>query len=124
MTQDAIAVARALLAAENAHDVETAVSLFADDATVDLAVETRTGKEAIRAWQQELAAGGFHMELRSAPQATGDHVRFENRLDLEMFRQMGLGTVEGISEATVRDGKIVAYRFSLTPEFAARLSPK
>jgi len=119
---DALIVVQALLDAENAHDVEAAVALFSDDAVVDLAVETRSGKAAIRAWQEELAQGHFHMRMRNAPQVDGSHVRFDNTLDLDMFKQMNLGTVDGVSEAIVNQGKIISYRFSLTPEFAAKLS--
>lgn len=123
---DPLATVQALLAAENAHDVDAAVALFAPDALVTLALETRTGTAEIRAWQQELADGHFHMEVLGTPEVAsdsvaGDSVRFRNRLDLDLFKQMGLGTVEGISEAQVQDGKITAYTFALTPESVARL---
>jgi hypothetical protein len=118
---DPLATVHALLAAENAHDVEAAVALFAPDATVTLALETRRGTAEIRAWQRELAEGHFHMEVLGTPEVAGDGVRFHNRLDLDLFKQMGLGTVEGISEAQVRDTKITAYTFALTPESLARL---
>ena len=121
MSADPLATVLALLAAENAHDVDAAVALFAPDATVDLALETRTGTAEIRAWQQELAAGHFYMEMLGAPEVAGDRVRFQNRLDLDLFKQMGLGTVEGVSTARVRDGKIIEYTFALTPESVARL---
>jgi hypothetical protein len=116
-----LAVVTALLAAENAHNVDAAVALFAADAVVSLAIETRRGTDEIRAWQQELAEGHFHMEIVGTPEVAGDTVRFNNRLDLDMFKQMGLGTVEATSQATVRDGKIVSYSFNLSPASAAKL---
>ncbi|HVK05207.1 MAG TPA: nuclear transport factor 2 family protein [Armatimonadaceae bacterium] len=118
---DPISVINALLAAENAHDVDAAMALFAEDAVADLAVERRTGHAEIRDWQQSLADGHFHMELRGEPEVTGNTVRFPNRLDLDMFKNLGLGTVEAVSTAVVEDGKIKHYTFALTPEYLTRL---
>lgn len=116
-----LSVVEALLAAENTHDVEAAVALFADDAIVNLAVEVHHGKAEIRGWQQALADGHFRMEMAGTPESSGDRVMFANRLDLDMFLQMGLGTVDALSEAVVRNGKIVSYRFALAPTSQARL---
>jgi len=117
----ALEVVQALLEAENAHDVEAAVALFAEDAVVNLAVEVRRGKKQIREWQEELAAGHFRMVVPGAPEVSGERVRFANRLDLDMFHGMGLGTVDAVSEAVVREGRIVSYEFALSPASQARL---
>jgi hypothetical protein len=120
-TAELMTVVNALIAAENAHDADAATALFAEDGVAKLAVETRTGHEQIRAWQQSLADGDFHVELAGEPQIEGNKVTYHNKVDLKMFKNLGLGTVEAVSEAVIEGGKIKHYTFALTPEYGAKL---
>ena len=61
------------------------------------------------------------MTVVGEPEVTGNTVRFNNTLELDLFKAMGLGIVDAVSEAVVEEGKITTYTFALTPESAARL---
>src|SRR5688572_18211179 len=63
---DPVAVARALIDAENRHDVEPAVALFTPDAVVIHATGTLTTTAEIRRWQTELAEGNFRANISSS----------------------------------------------------------
>ncbi len=73
--QDATAAVEALIAAENALDVDAAMACFAAGAVVTLPTGVLTTADEIRGWQTGLAAGHFHAEI--GPIVTdGDHARF------------------------------------------------
>jgi len=113
-------IAEALIARENAHDVEGAVALFTDDAVVNLEGEVLTGTQQIRVWQQGLATGHFHGEM-STPQTVGDQVIWRGIVELDRFRELGLPQLDGIWDLTLEGEKIKAFTFTWPPESRARL---
>lgn len=115
-----LAIARALVAAESAHNVEAAVALFADDATVVVPLYTRNTREGIRAWQQELADQNFEAEFVS-PQVDGNWVTWTGKISLDPWRRLGVAPLDGQWEMTVEAGRIKFFRFSLTPDSTAKL---
>ena len=94
-------VARKLIAAENSHDVEAAVGLFAEDAFARSSMDTFAGTTAVRVWQQELAAGHLYIEPGEF-QVEGDTVRWDGTIAIDAFRALGFETLEGTWEIVVR----------------------
>lgn len=119
---DPLSVAKAFLEAENAHDVDRSMSMFADNASVKVALEEYHDLQSIRHWQEALAKGNFHMVVVGDFRVDGNTVTWDNRLDLDMFKDLGLGTIEATSEMVVEDGKIVKYTFAPTPETEKRIA--
>ena len=118
--REPMTVALQLLAAENAHDVHTAVSLFADHAVVKPAMYTYTTRAEIKAWQQEMAGGNLVIRAGKL-HAVGNTVRWNGQIALDRFRQLGFQELDGSWEVVVEDGKIIAFTFSLSPTSLARL---
>lgn len=113
-----IEVARALIAAENARDIDGAMALFAPYPTVKLSMGSLTTTEAVHRWQEELAAGNLHIEAKDM-QAEGNLVRWTGTIAVDLFRRMGLEVLGGSWEIAVEKGKITTLTFSLSPEAAA-----
>lgn len=112
-TRDPLSVIHALDEACNAHDLETVMSLFADDAVVRHTpppdgVGVYRGKEQIRSWF-EPQIPGFHAEARDH-RTSGDTVTWSAMMSADLLRQMGQSQpVEAQAEAVVRAGKIVSF---------------
>src|SRR5688500_20180938 len=60
---DAVAVARALIDAMNAHNVAAAVDLFSPGAAISLPTGALVTRAELEQWQRELAAGNFRAEI-------------------------------------------------------------
>ncbi|MCW5848802.1 MAG: GMC family oxidoreductase N-terminal domain-containing protein [Anaerolineae bacterium] len=116
----ALSLAQAIVAAENAHDVEAAVALFAEDAVATLPQYTRTTPQGIRDWQQELADQHFHGTL-VAPRVDGDRVSWTGHIWLDPLRGLGIAPLAGQWDMVVGDGKIKAFTFAFSQEGMARL---
>jgi ketosteroid isomerase-like protein len=116
---DPASVARAFIDAENRHDVEGAVALFADDAVVVDARGTLTTRAEIRQWQTDLAAGNFAATM-GAPTVVGDRVTFGGDVALNSLRALGFDRLDATWELTIQQGRIKGYRFAFTPEANAR----
>jgi hypothetical protein len=114
------AVARALIDAENAHDVNAALALFADDAVVTHATGTLRTRDEIRAWQTELATGNFKATI-TTPQVTGERATFSGTVELDTLRSLGVSPMESTWDVTVQQGKVKTFTFAFTPAAAARL---
>ena len=108
-------VVATLVGAEAAHDVDTAAGLFADDAVVTLADGTvNDTPEKIRAWQQELADGKFHLEP-VARYVDGNTVNMYGTISLDLFRGLGIASLGSVWKIVVEDGKVKTFDFSFTP---------
>src|SRR5215212_9060954 len=117
---DPASVARALIDAENRHDVEGAVALFAADAVVVHATGTLTTTAEIRKWQTELADGNFRATI-GTPAVAGDKVTFPGDVVLNSFSSLGIDKLDATWELTVQQGRVKAFNFFFTPASAARL---
>jgi len=110
----------AFIAGENAHNVDGVTSLFDDNATVMLATGPLQGKDAIKAWQQELSDGHFSISVTGAVSISGSTANYPVTVALDAFRQLGFDSLDGTEEMVVANGKIVSFTFAFTPEAGAR----
>lgn len=117
---DPASVARALIDAENRHDVEGAVALFTPDAVVIHATGTLTTTAEIRKWQTELADGNFRADI-STPTVAGDKATFAGEVSYNNFRALGIDKLDATWELTVQQGRVKTFNFAFTPASAARL---
>lgn len=116
-TTDPVALVQANFAALNRGDVEAALAMFADDATLSSATGSATGKEQIRRKLQADVA--IHVQLTASNvRATGDQVTYTFSVSNDQFRNLGIDAVEGEGTVTIRGGKIT--QLSSTPSAASR----
>ena len=118
---DAVSVARALINAENAHDVPTAMSLFAPGAIVNLPTGALTTRAEIEGWQRDLAAGNFRAEITTPVAVTPEVVTFSGTVALDTFRRLGISPLESTWQLTVQLGRVTTFNFGFTPAAGARL---
>jgi hypothetical protein len=118
---DAVAVARALIAAENAHDVAAAVGFFGPAAIVNLPTGALVGRAEIEQWQRELAAGNFRAEITPPVAVTPEVVTFSGTVALDSFRRLGISPLDASWELIIQLGRVTIFNFSFTPAATARL---
>jgi limonene-1,2-epoxide hydrolase len=117
---DPEAVVTAYYEAVNASDVEGALSYFADDAVINIVpFGTHTGKEEIRAYLEGAVALNATLEPENL-QVDGDTLTLTVWYSDDDLRGLGL-KLEGITEVTFKDGKIVAETWTATDETMAAL---
>ncbi len=113
-------VARFLIGAQNAHDVDAAVGSFAEGAVVTLPTGVLNTPEAIRGWQDDLAAGNFHIDAGEM-EINGNRVGWTGTVSLDRFTAMGIDTLGGVWKLEIADGKIKDFHFDWTPDGAQKL---
>ena len=118
---DAVSVARALINAENAHDVNAAVSLFGPGAIVNLPTGALVTRAEIEQWQRELAAGNFHADITPPVAVTPEIVTFSGTVALDSFRRLGISPLEATWQLTIQAGQVRIFNFGFTPAATARL---
>jgi predicted SnoaL-like aldol condensation-catalyzing enzyme len=101
----------AYTAAINAHDVEKALSLVADDAVYHRPSGEFTGKEAVRGFIEELIARNVKVELIGERTVDGERVTWRSRVMLDDPQNPDGPQLEIMnnSESIIRDGKIVMH---------------
>jgi hypothetical protein len=118
---DAVSVARALINAENAHDVNAAVNFFAPGAIVNLPTGVFVTRAEIEQWQRELAAGNFRADITPPVAVTPEVVTFSGTVGLDLFRQLGISPLDATWQLTIQLGKVTTFNFNFTPAATARL---
>ena len=114
-------VATKLAEAVNAQDLDTALSLFADDAVVDTGGEAPfSGKEEIQGWLEGMFADNFTLEIEIV-EVSGDKVVEQDTMTMDSVSALGLDALQGTSEITVQRGKIANLNFAFSDESAAEL---
>ncbi len=122
---DPLAVSNALWDANNAHAIDAALALFADDAVLQLAPPRSTryvGKAGIRTWLEENTAGHHHSEVVGTPQVAGDKATFTIELASDVFRAASISPVPFVIEIVVSGGKIKSFTAFPTAETNAKLA--
>lgn len=113
-------VAAQLEQAANAHDLETALDLFAEDAVLNIAGESYSGASGIRDWLAGLYADDFHIEVDDM-RVEGNVAVEHDRFTVGSLEDLGIAYLEGTSEITVQDGQITAMAFTYSDESQAAL---
>jgi hypothetical protein len=107
--------------ATNAHNVEAAMGLLADGATVTTPFATYTGSEQLRGWLRANFAQNVRSETVGTREVTGERVTWLSRIAIDEWRGLGVAPLETRVEAVVRGGKIASINYTFTPEAATRL---
>jgi hypothetical protein len=124
---DPLSVIDALDATLNAQNVDGALALFADDATVRQsppqpgATGTYQGKAAVRTFLASIVAQNIHFDLVAPRQVVGERVTWTNNTAVDPWRKLGIAPLQGQGDATVHDGKITSLSIILTPDSLAKL---
>jgi len=118
---DAVGVARALIDAQNAHDVAAAVDLFAPGAVVSLPTGALVTRAQIEQWQRELAAGNIRAEITPPSAVTPEIVTFTGTVAYDPFRRLGVSPLEATWHFTIQLGRVTIFDFNFTPAATARL---
>ena len=109
-------------AALAAGDVDAALATFTPDARFTTpGGAVLTGTEAIRAYLQELIAGGYRATVAESRAVTPDRVVSRGTIALDQFRRVGLASVEATAEVVALGSRITAFTVALTPTSAARV---
>ena len=122
LLQQTAEVFDAFNAAVNAHDVDAALALFADDAVAEFPNQPppnlHTGTDEIRTWLESDIANNIQVEVSDVKTA-GDTVTAIGKVTVD-----GLPpdvVLQGTVEVTVKDGKITSFTFTLDDETLEKL---
>jgi hypothetical protein len=119
-------VVTAMIAAEEAGDLEAQMALFADDAVYTLIppppemTGPLVGKDAIRARREGIATAGAETSTEITG-VEGNTVTTLARYADDDLRGMGLEYIEGVEEYVVEDGLITSYTWTMTDESLAAM---
>ncbi len=109
-------------AALAAGDVDAALATFTPDARFTTpGGAVLTGTAAIRAYLQELIAGGYRATMAESRAVAPDRVVSRGSIALDQFRRLGLASVEATAEVVALGSRITAFTVALTPAAAARV---
>jgi ketosteroid isomerase-like protein len=114
-------VALQLAEAVNGHDIEQALSLFAEDAVVtSVSPEPFQGKEQIKGWLEGMVADDFKLQAEIA-NVSGNKLIEQDTMTMDSMSFFGIEPLTGTSELVVEDGKIQTINFSWSEETLADL---
>lgn len=123
LIQQATAIFDAFNTAVNAHDVDKALSFFAEDAVAQFPNQPppniNKGSAQIRTWLENDAKDNIHVEIENS-KTSGDTVSATAKVDVDSLPPdlILVGTVE----VTVKDGKITSFTYTLNDETVAKLA--
>src|SRR5438034_5492708 len=122
--EDPGAALKALADAENKHDVNAALALYADNAVVtapgdNFQTQTYQGKDQIKKWESSAMDPSERVEL-GAVQVSGNTATAPFKLYDDSFKQMGLDPADGKVSIVVDKGKVVALSIAFSPAWMNR----
>jgi hypothetical protein len=111
----------------NGYNIEGALSYLADDAVVTIESPLEgggvySGKEEIRGFWEAIVAANFSCVLSDC-QVEGETVSCWETYSDDALKAAGLDFIQGEWVATVRDGKVQAYTWTISEASLAMLSP-
>lgn len=109
------------------YDIDGALAYLADDAVVTIISPLEgggvyTGKEEIRGFWEGMVAANFSCALSDC-QVEGETVTCQETYSDDALKAAGMDSLQGEWVATVRDGKVQAYTWTISAETLAMLSP-
>ena len=117
------AVFDAFNAAVNAHDVDAALALFAEDAVAEFPNQpppnVYTGTDEIRAWLENDVKDNIQVEIEDA-KTSGDTVSATGKVHVDSLPPDL--TLVGAVEVIGKDGKITSFSYTLDDETLAKLA--
>ena len=111
----------------NAGDVDTAMTLFAPDAVLNIVPPlpgfpgTYTGSNEIRGWLEILVGMNLKIEGVEILQVEGDKVKIKVKITSHLTRGLNIASLELIEEYIIQGGKIKGYTISITEESAEKM---
>jgi ketosteroid isomerase-like protein len=112
-------------AALDARDVDGAVALFTEGATVRSVSLSQTfvGSDQIRNWMQTLVDDHAWVMYDNAPSSVeGGHVIWTQQISTDTLRNLGAAPVGVTVDVTVADGRVQNWNAEFTPEAQARIN--
>lgn len=111
----------------NSGDVEAAMELYADDASVKIqpalppgSPDQHSGKAELRAWFNELAAMNFELDVEVV-KVDGNTVTTRTETWSDPTREIGVAPLIATEVYTVEDGKIAGWTWTLSDESLAAI---
>lgn len=115
-------ISQEMVAAINAKDLETALSIYADDAVVtSVSPEPFTGKDEIRGWLEGMFADNFQILEEEIVEVNDNVIILKDIMSMDSMTFYGIDTLTGTSEVTMEGGKIKTFNFSWSDETVADL---
>lgn len=120
-------VLNVLADALNAGDVDTAMTLYAPDAVLNIVPPppglpgTYTGLKEIRGWLEVLVGMNFKVEGVEILNVEGDKVNLRVRASADFARGLNIAFLEYTEEHIIQGGKIKGYTTTMTEESAGKL---
>ena len=111
----------------NAGDVDTAMTLFAPDAVINIVPPlpglpgTFTGLEEIRGWLEILVGMNLKIEGVEILQVEGDKVKIKVTTSSDFARGFNMAFMEFAEEYIIQGGKIKGYTVTISEESAEKL---
>jgi ketosteroid isomerase-like protein len=112
----------------NGYDIDAALSYLADGAVITIVPPldggsgVYSGKEEIRGLYEGFVAANFSCALSDC-QVDGETVTCIDSYTDDGLKAMGVDFIEGEWVATVRDGKIQSYTYTISAESLAKFPP-
>jgi hypothetical protein len=125
---DPMSVVNAWHDAMNGYDIDAALSYLADGAVItivpplDEGSGVYSGKEEIRLLYEGFLAANFSCALSNC-QVEGETVTCIDTYTDDGLKSMGVDFIEGEWVATVREGKIQSYTYTISEESLAKFPP-
>jgi hypothetical protein len=120
LATDPLSVTKASLDAVNAGNVDVAAATFADDADFTTPTGSFKGTDQIR--RAIMADVANHVRIEATNfQVAGDKVTYSFKQSNDRLRGLGIDFINGNTEATIQNGKIMSLAGTLTPESRAAI---
>lgn len=125
---DPAAIIAAYVAAANAHNLDSILSFYTDDAahvflpTPDGSAGVCLGKDQFRMWYEQSIKDGDQIEVvADSLKVEGDRATFAVRIASSPWKELGLEALEATEEAVIADGQITSHVVMLTPDSVRKL---
>lgn len=125
--QQPVEVADAFMSAVEQGDIEAMLSHASDEIVMvtdggPFFQNEYSGKDALRAFAEENATGGFVLERTGSATVNGNQITYPDRFALNVFKEKGVEWISGKDVLTIEDGKVVRDAWTIDADSIAALS--